>query len=330
MAWGESNTRRTRKSFERVGVVMKATRASFGEALVELGQEFPQVVVLDADLSKSTKSEGFSKKFPERFFQMGIQEANMIGTAAGLAFSGKVPFLCSFGAFLTGRFDIIRVSVGYANANVRLIGTHAGVGIGEDGCSQMALEDLACMRTLPGMAVLQPADDIETKSMMKELMHHDGPVYIRLTRQDVLPVSPAGYKFKLGRSTQIRNGKDAVVFATGGQVGLAVKAAEMLEAEGLSIGVVNFSSIKPIDREAITSWASKVKWIFTAEDHNILGGLGGAVAEVMAEKPATARLFRIGVQDTYGESGTPEALYEKHGLDTPGIARTLKSVIKGL
>jgi transketolase len=306
----------------------KATRASFGEALVSLGSDHSEIVVLDADLSKSTKSESFSKKFPDRFFQMGIQEANMIGTAAGLAFSGKIPFLCSFGAFLSGRFDIIRVSVAYAEANVRLVGTHAGVGIGEDGCSQMALEDLACMRTLPGMAVLQPADDIETKAMMKYLIQHKGPVYLRLTRQDLPAVNGPDYKFHLGKGVQIKSGQQAVIFATGGLVGNSLKAANDLQKEGFDIAVVNIHSIKPIDSDLISSWARKVKHIFTAEDHNIIGGLGGAVAEVMAEtRGNTAILSRIGVHDTFGESGTPEALYEKHSLDSAGVARRVKSVL---
>lgn len=307
----------------------QATRNSFGEAVAKLGEEFKQIVVLDADLSKSTKSESFSKKFPERFFQMGIQEANMIGVAAGLAFAGKVPFLCSFGAFLTGRFDTIRVTLGYADANVRLVGTHSGIGIGEDGYSQMALEDIACMRTLPNMAVLQPADDIEAKAMMRYLVDHKGPVYIRLTRQNVVDVHKPDYKFQFGKADPILDGKDAVVFSTGGLTGNAFEAIQKLQSEGLSVALVNFHSIKPLDKECIVKWSQKVKHIITAEDHNILGGLGGAVAEVMAENPSQAKLYRIGVRDTYGESGTPEALYEKHGLDVNGMARTIKSVIKG-
>lgn len=306
----------------------QATRNSFGDSVAKLGEEFKEIVVLDADLSKSTKSESFSKKFPERFFQMGIQEANMIGVAAGLAFAGKIPFLCSFGAFLTGRFDTIRVTVGYADANVRLVGTHSGIGIGEDGYSQMALEDLACMRTLPNMAVLQPADDIEAKAMMRYLIDHKGPAYIRLTRQNVVDVHKPDYKFQFGKGDEILTGTDAVVFATGGLTGNTFEAIQKLKSEGLSIGLVNFHSIKPIDKECIVKWSQKVKHIITAEDHNILGGLGGAVAEVLAEQGAGAKLYRIGVRDTYGESGTPEALYEKHGLDVAGIARTLKSVIK--
>lgn len=311
-----------------LGQLGNATRASFGEALANLGKEFKSIVVLDADLSKSTKSESFGKNNPERFFQMGIQEANMIGAAAGLAFSGKIPFLCSFGAFLTGRFDQIRVTIGYANANVRLVGTHAGVGIGEDGCSQMALEDLACMRTLPGMAVLQPADDIETKQMMRYLIDHNGPAYIRLTRQNVINVHDTNYKFRFGKADEILEGKDAVVFATGGVTGNAYAAIKDLEKEGLSVGLVNIHSVKPFDKESVMKWSQKVKHIFTLEDHNVIGGLGGAVAEVMAEIGSSAKLHRLGVQDIYGESGTPEALYEKHGLDAHGIGRSVKSILK--
>lgn len=303
----------------------KASRASFGEALVKLGQEHKQIVVLDADLSKSTMSGDFGSKYPERFFQMGIQESNMIGVAAGMAFSGKVPFLCSFGAFLTGRFDVIRVTVGYAQANVRLIGTHAGVGIGEDGCSQMALEDLACMRTLPNVAVLQPADDIETQQMMKYLVSHNGPAYVRLTRQKLPNVNSADYQFKFGKMVELKPGNKAVIFATGGLVGNSLAAAQALEKEGLSVGVVNVHSIKPIDAKCIAAWSKKVKYFFTAEDHNIIGGLGGAVSEVLSELGASVKLHRIGIRDTYGESGTPEALYAHHGLDTAGVARQVKS-----
>lgn len=308
----------------------KATRQSFGEALVELGKEFPQVVALDADLSKSTMSAGFAKAFPDRFFQMGIAEANMIGVAAGLAFSGKVPFLCSFGAFLTGRFDQIRVTVGYADANVRLVGTHAGIGIGDDGCTQMALEDLACLRTLPGMTVLQPADDAETRSMMRYLVDHKGPVYIRLTRQALKDVSPEGYKFQLGKATELVDGSDAAIFATGAQVGHAVEASKALAAEGLKVAVLNFSSIKPIDREAILKWAKKVKKLVTAEDHQVMGGLGGAVSEVLAEAGAGVPLKRIGVQDVYGESGLPKDVYKKHQLDAAGIAAQVRQFLSKL
>ncbi len=306
----------------------KATRASFGEALIEAGLENKNVVVLDADLSKSTKSEGFSKKIPERFFQMGISEANMIGVAAGLSFTGKIPYLCSFGAFLTGRFDTIRVSVGYSQANVRLVGTHSGIAVGEDGYSQMALEDVGCMRTLPGMAVMQPADEVETKQMVKYLSNiHVGPVYLRLTRQNLAPVNAADYKFQFGRGVELLDGKDAVVFASGGTVANALEAAKALSKEGMSIGVVNIHTIKPLDVEIIQKWAGKVKNIFTAEDHNVIGGLGSAVAEVLAELGKPVVLTRLGIQDTYGESGTPEELYLKFALDATGLARSMKSVL---
>lgn len=305
----------------------KATRASFGEALAEAGQEFKNLVVLDADLSKSTKSEAFAKKFPERFFQMGISEANMIGVAAGLSFSGKIPFLCSFGCFLTGRFDTIRVSVGYSHANVRLVGTHAGIGIGEDGYSQMALEDIGCMRTLPGMAVLQPADDIETKKMVQYLMKHEGPVYLRLTRQNLDAVNKPDYEFQFGRAVELKSGKDAFVFATGGVTANSLFAAQALEKEGFSVGVVNVHTIKPLDVETVLRCAKSVKQVFTAEDHNVIGGLGSAVAEVMSQAGLPTRLTRLGVQDTYGESGSPEGLYEKHGLNSNGLARSMKATL---
>lgn len=306
----------------------KATRASFGEALVELGEKNPRVVAMDADLSKSTKSDGFAKAYPDRFFQMGISEANMIGAAAGMAFAGKVPFICSFGAFLTGRFDTIRLSIGYSNANVRLVGTHSGIGIGEDGYSQMALEDIACMRTLPGLAVIQPADHNEAKQVVHFLGDYQGPVYLRLTRQNLPDVNGADYKFEFGKGVELKTGgKDAVVFATGGVVGNSLEAANMLEKEGFKVGVVNIHTIKPIDTEIITRLSSDAAMVFTAEDHNVIGGLGSAVAEVVTEAGLGKRVTRLGVQDTYGESGSPAGLYEKHSLDSAGLARSIKSVL---
>ena len=304
---------------------MKSTRVSFGEALLGLGGEFPDIVVLDADLSKSTQSAMFASKFPERFFQMGIQEANMIGVASGMALDGKVPFLCSFGAFLTGRFDTIRVTVGYGEANIRLVGTHAGIGIGEDGTTQMALEDLACMQVIPGMSVFSPADDVETKALMRYLVCHKGPVYLRLTRQKVPCVFGESYKFRYGKFVELKKGRDAVLFATGHQTGLGLEAANLLEEEGISLAVMNACTIKPIDREAIRGWIGRVPLVFTAEDHNVVGGLGSSVANVMAENVSQAKLVKIGVPDVFGESGCPSALYEKYGLDVIGIARTVKS-----
>ncbi len=305
----------------------KATRQAFGEALAALGAERQDVVVLDADLSKSTKSDLFAKKFPERFFEMGIQEANMIGTAAGLALGGKVPFCCSFACFLTGRYDQIRISVAYAKAPVKLVGTHAGVAIGDDGYSQQGLEDMALMRALPGMTVLQPADDVETEAAVRWAASHPGPVFLRLTRQALERVNGDGYAFQPGKVVTLREGKDAVLFATGGTVQEALAAARALEADGISLRVVNVHTVKPLDADGVVAavQASGGRAL-TAEDHTIVGGLGSAVAEVLAERHG-AKLLRLGVADVFGESGTPESLLEKHGLDAKGLARSVRTFL---
>jgi len=293
----------------------KATRAAFGEALVTVGEKYPQVVAMDADLSVSTKSIGFAKKFPDRFFQMGIAEANMIGTAAGLALTGKIPFMSSFGCFITGRFETIRISVGYNQTNVRMVGTHAGLGIGEDGYTQMALEDIACMRTLPGMAVCQPADETETAQMIEYFASkHQGPAYIRLTRQGLVSLFNENYKFELGKGVVLTEGTDLAILATGGVVYNSLAAAEKLKTQGISCTVVNIHTIKPLDDALVLDLAKHHKHIVTVEDHNIIGGLGGAVSEVLASQGTSTPLLRIGVQDIYGESGTGEDLYEKYGL----------------
>ena len=304
-----------------------ATRQAFGEALAKMGEKYPQVVVMDADLAKSTKSELFAKKFPDRFFEMGIQEANMIGAGAGMAVSGKVPFICSFGAFVTGRFDQIRMSVSYTRANVRIVGTHAGVGIGEDGHSQMALEDLACMRALPEMAVLQPADDLETAAMVEELIAYPHPAYLRLTRQNVPRVHTTSTVFKIGKIQPLRAGKDALVLATGGLVGHAHEAADELEKQGISLEVANVSSIKPFDVAFMREALKRHKKIITVEDHYIIGGLGGVVAETMAEI-GSGKLHRIGVNDEFGQSGTPEGLYEAYGLNTAHLVKKFARFLK--
>lgn len=303
-----------------------ATRQAFGDTLAKLGEKYPEIVVLDADLSKSTKSELFGKRFPDRFFEMGISEANMIGAGAGLAINGKVPFICSFGAFVTGRFDQIRMSVSYTKANVRIVGTHAGVGIGEDGHSQMALEDIACLRTLPEMAVLQPADDIETAAMVEELVKYPHPAYLRLTRQNVPRVHKADTKFKIGKIQPLHAGKDALVLATGGVVGESLVAVEALEKLGMSIEVANVSSIKPLDEAFLREACKRHKKFITVEDHYIIGGLGGAVAEFLATE-GHGKLHRIGVED-FGQSGTPEALLEHYGLDAPRLEKKFAAFIK--
>jgi len=305
-----------------------ATRQAFGETLAKLGEKHPEIVVLDADLAKSTKSELFAKKFPDRFFEMGIQEANMIGAGAGLALAGKVPFICSFGAFVTGRFDQIRMSVAYTQANVRIVGTHAGVGIGEDGHSQMALEDVACMRSLPTMAVLQPADDIETAAMVEELVRYPHPAYIRLTRQNVPRVHKADTKFAIGRIQPLAPGKDALVLASGGVVGNALEAAEALAKQGLSVEVANVSSIKPLDTAWLREALKRHKKFITVEDHYVIGGLGGAIAEFLAEEGA-GRLHRIGIEDVFGQSGTPEECYEHYQLTPAHLVRKIQAFVRG-
>jgi len=305
----------------------KPTRVSFGEALAEMGEKFKNIVVLDADLSKSTKSDLFAQRFPERFFHMGIEEANMIGVAAGLALSGFVPFICSFAVFITGRYDTIRMSVAYSEANVKIVGTHAGLGIGEDGNSQMALEDVSLMRSLPGMSVIQPADDIETRQAVKFIAKHNGPVYLRLTRQVVEDINSPDYKFEYGKGVVLKDGKDVALLATGALVYNALKAGEELEKEGISAKVINIHTIKPIDRNLIIELSENIGRIITLEDHNITGGLGSAVAEVMAEF-GNAKLKRIGLNDCFGESGSPSELYKKYGFDKESIKNTVRNFLK--
>lgn len=301
----------------------KASRASFGMALAEFGTD-PRVVILDADLSKSTKSADFGNKFPDRFFNVGITEAGMIGTAAGLALCGKIPFCCSFACFVTGRYDQIRVSVGYTNANVRIVGTHAGVAIGEDGYSQQGLEDIATVRSLPNMTILQPADHLETVAAVKYLIQeHQGPVYLRLTRQNLDEVHSEGYTFQFGQADRLQEGSDLTIIATGGVVGSALYAAKALAEKGVQADVLNIHTIRPIDRESIVESAARTGRVVTVEDHSIVGGLGSAVAEVLSEEQPT-RLLRIGMTE-YGESGSPEDLYQKFGLNGPGVLAKIES-----
>lgn len=304
----------------------KATRAAFGEALAKLGETMPQVVALDADLSGSTHTHLFAKKFPERFFQLGIAEGNMVSVAAGLALAGKVPFAASFACFLTGRFEQIRVSVAYNRANVKLVGTHAGIGIGEDGYSQMGLEDLALMRSLPNMLVVQPADALEMEQAVEAAARHVGPVYLRATRQKVDDVHASGYRFTLGALDPLREGDEAIVLATGGVVANALAAAEAMAKEGRSIGVVNVHTLHPIDQEGLVALAERCPRLVTVEDHGLVGGLGSAVCEALAEVP-DVRVRRIAVR-TFGESGSAEALYEKHGLHAAGIARVVSEFVR--
>jgi transketolase len=303
-----------------------ASRDAFGEAIARLGETHKELVVLDADLSESTRSKKFGQKYPDRFFQMGIAEANMIGVAAGLALSGHVPFCCSFGCFLTGRFDQIRMSACYSAANVRLVGSHCGVAIGEDGYSQMGLEDIALMRTLPTMAVIQPADDLETAGAVEYLLGHKGPAYLRTTRQKLDRVNAEGYKFQFGKGVTLVDGTDLTIVASGGTVGPAVAAAKLLAADGVKARVINIHTIKPIDVDLLVKAARETKRILTVEDHQTTGGLGGAVCEALADKEPV-RICRHGIHDVFGESGTPKALYEHFKLDAPGIASVAKQMM---
>ena len=311
----------------------KATRQSFGEALARLGADHPEIVVLDADLAKSTKSEIFAKKFPDRFFEMGIAEANMIGTAAGLSFTGKLPFLCSFGCFITGRYDTIRISVAYSQANVRLVGTHAGVGIGDDGHSQMGLEDVSLMRSLPTMGVFQPMDDHETQLIMDYLVKHwKGPAYLRLTRQNLPALFPKNQVFKPTELMEIKKSSSAhpkvICIATGATVAEAVEAQKLLEAESkISMSVWNAHCLKPFDDKTLLQIAEGTDLVVTVEDHSVIGGLGSCVAEALAgSAKQTGRLIRLGIQDTFGESGDAQALYDLHGISAKAIAKKVAEV----
>ena len=302
----------------------RATRDSFGEVIKELGEEFPKIVVLDADLSCSTKSILFAKAFPDRFFQMGIAESNMVGTAAGLSFTGCIPFCCSFGAFVAGRYETIRVSVGYSKANVKIVGTHSGLGIGEDGYTQMGLEDVNIMRGLPGMIILNPSDDATTRAAVRFAATHEGPVYLRLTRQK-LPALHQETDFQMGRGIVLKEGKSLALVGTGSTVTECLKASQSLTQ--FNPWVVDIHTIKPIDKALIKTLARNCKLIVSAEDHNIVGGLGTAIAEVLAEEGWSGKLVRLGVQDTYGESGLADELYEKYGFSAGKITKKVMSLL---
>ncbi|MGD9679289.1 MAG: transketolase family protein [Vulcanibacillus sp.] len=304
-----------------------ATRDAYGKALVEVGKSNPNVVVLDADLSKSTKTADFLKVFPERFFDMGIAEANMIGTAAGLATAGKIPFVSTFALFGSLRVgDQIRNSLCYPNLNVKIAVTHSGLTLGEDGASHQAIEDIAMMRAIPNMTVIVPADGEETKQVIKAVTEYYGPVYIRLGRPKVPMVFTEDYKFEIGKGVTVKDGLDVTVIAIGVMLSPALEAAKQLEQEGVSVRVINMSTIKPIDKEIIIKAAKETKGIVTVEEHNILGGLGGAVAEVVSESMPTI-VKRVGVEDTFGESGTPDELLEKYGLTKEHIIEKIKEII---
>lgn len=304
-----------------------ATRDAYGQALAELGALNDKVVVLDADLSKSTKTNDFKKVFPERFFNMGIAEQNLLGTAAGFAAAGKIPFASSFAVFAVGRaYDQIRNSIAYPKLNVKIAATHAGLTVGEDGGSHQMLEDIALMRALPNMTVIVPADGVETKQVIMAAAAYDGPVYIRLGRPKVPVLFDESYQFEIGKGVVLKDGADVTLVAAGIMVSKAMEAAEALAADGISAAVVNISTIKPLDQQLIIEMAQKTGAMVTCEEHNIYGGLGSAVAEVLVEH-CPVPMARVGVEDSFGESGLPDELLEKYGLTAVNIADKAKAVI---
>lgn len=306
----------------------KATREAYGDALKKLSEINDRVVVLDADLSGSTKTIEFKKISPERFFNVGIAEQNLIGTAAGMAIAGKIPFASTFAMFAAGRaFEIIRNTVAYPKLNVKIAATHAGLTVGEDGASHQAIEDISLMRSIPNMVVINPADSIEAEQAVLQSAEYDGPVYIRLGRMAVEDIYDNSYKFELGKGVELIDGKDVTIIATGIMVQKALKAAEKLKDVGISAKVINIHTIKPIDSDIIINAAKQTGAIVTAEEHSIIGGLGSAVLEVLSDKyPVLVK--RIGVNDTFGESGKPDDLLEKYGLTENHIVEACKKIVE--
>ncbi|MRR07075.1 MAG: transketolase family protein [Deltaproteobacteria bacterium] len=307
---------------------MKATRDAYGEMLAQLGEENSNIVVLDADLSGSTKTAVFAKKFPERFFNMGIAEANMVGTAAGLAATGKIPFVSTFAIFAAGRaWEQIRQSVAYPKANVKIVPTHGGVTVGEDGGSHQSVEDIAIMRAIPNMTVIVPADAADTRGAVAAAAAHKGPVYIRLGRNKVPAVFPDDYQFVLGKGCQLTAGTDMTFITTGIMTAQAIQASSLLEKEGISARVIHIATIKPLDQEIILQAAKETGAIVTAEEHSVIGGLGSAVAEFLGEHHPTI-IKRVGVHDRFGTSGKAEELLKYFGLTPEDLVEAAKEVLE--
>ena len=302
----------------------KSTRQAYGEALVELGKINKDVVVIDADLSGSTKTSMFKKEFPERHFNVGIAEADLIGTAAGFATCGKVVFASTFAMFAAGRaFEQIRNTVAYPKLNVKIAPTHAGISVGEDGGSHQSVEDIALMRSIPGMVVLSPADAVETKKMIFAAAEYNGPVYIRMGRLDINTILPEDYDFQIGIANTLRDGNDVTIAATGLMVERALEAAQTLEKEGISVRVINVGTIKPLDGETILKAVKETKFIITAEEHSVIGGLGSAVSEFLSEVHPT-KVKKLGIYDKFGQSGKGEELLEKYDLTAAKLVQMVK------
>lgn len=304
--------------------IKKATRESYGETLLELGEQNNSVVVLDADLSAATKTNLFAQKHPERFFDMGIAEANMIGTAAGLATCGKIAYASTFAAFAAGRaYDQIRCSVAYPKLNVKICATHSGITVGEDGATHQMIEDLSMMRTMPNMLVMCTSDDLQTRWAVQEISKYEGPVYLRLARVKTRKIYDENQKFELGKAIQIGEGTDATVFATGVAVEQALLAKDELEKQGINIRVVDIHTIKPIDEKMIIKCAQETKKLISVEDHNIIGGLGSAISEVLTDK-YPKKLTRLGIKDCFGMSGKAEELVKYFDIDSETIVEICK------
>lgn len=305
-----------------------ATRESYGNALAELGKEKSDLVVLDADLAGATKTDIFMKAFPKRHIDCGIAEANMTGIAAGMSTCGKVPFISSFAMFSAGRaYEQVRNSIGYPKLNVKIGATHAGISVGEDGASHQCIEDLALMREIPGMVVINPCDDTEARAAVRAAYEHQGPVYLRFGRLAVPVINdPATYRFEIGKGVVLKEGTDVSIIATGLCVNSALEAAEKLAQEGISAEIINIHTIKPLDEELVLKTAAKTGKVVTVEEHSILGGLGSAVCEVLSEKQPT-KVRRIGVNDVFGESGPADELIKKYGLDGDGVANNVKEFL---
>ena len=306
-----------------------ATRDSYGNALVEIGRESDKLIVLDADLAAATKTGVFKKEYPDRHIDCGIAEANMTGIAAGLSTCGYVPFVSTFAMFAAGRaFEQVRNSIGYPHLNVKIGATHAGISVGEDGATHQCNEDIALMRTIPGMVVINPSDDVEARAAVHAAFEYDGPVYLRFGRLAVPVINDEStYKFELGKGVELRDGKDCTIIATGLCVSEALKAAELLAGKGIDAQIINIHTIKPLDEEIVLAAAEKTDRIFTVEEHSVIGGLGDAVASVLAEKRPT-KLTKIGVNDVFGESGPAVELLHKYKLDAEGIAERVLSELK--
>ncbi len=301
--------------------IKKATRQSYGEALLELGKENEQIVVFDADLASATKTNLFAKEFPNRFFDMGIAEQNMISTAAGMATCGKIPYASTFAVFAAGRaYDQIRNSVCYPKLNVKICATHAGITVGEDGATHQMIEDISLMRTLPNMTVISTSDDIQTKWAVKEISKINGPVYLRLSRLATPVIYDENQKFEIGKAVQIGEGTDATIFATGVTVSEALKAQEELKIKGIDVRVVDIHTIKPIDRDIIVKCAKETKSLISVEDHNIIGGLGSAISEVLTDE-YPVKLTRLGINDTFGKSGKATELMKYFGITDEDLVK---------